>query len=100
MEQEHNEGFGGTKPPVWAITQCPLVYGNLLIVSYSKDPYAGLVAYNKMTGDIVWKTDAIGDETYASPSVAKIAGEDHIVMVFSSTNPIMHKEITNKAWVR
>jgi outer membrane protein assembly factor BamB len=89
--------FGGTKPPVWAITQCPLVYGNLLIVSYSKDPYAGLVAYNKMTGDIVWKTDAIGDETYASPSVAKIAGEDHIVMVFSSTNPIMHKEITNKS---
>lgn len=87
--------FGGTKPPVWAISQCPLVYGNLLIVSYSKDPYSGLVAYNKMTGDIVWKTDAIGNETYASPSVAKIAGEDHIVMVFSSTNTFMHKEITN-----
>lgn len=48
-----------------------------------------------MTGDIVWKTDAIGNETYASPSVAKIAGEDHIVMVFSSTNTFMHKEITN-----
>ena len=70
--------FGGTKPPVWAISQCPLVYGDLLIVSYSKDPNSGLVAYNKLTGEIKWKTEAIGNETYASPSVAKIAGEDHI----------------------
>jgi outer membrane protein assembly factor BamB len=84
--------FGGIKIPVWAITQCPLIYGNFLIVSYSKDPNAGLVAFNKLTGDIIWKTEAIGNETYASPSVAKIAGEDHIVMVFSSTNTFMHKE--------
>jgi outer membrane protein assembly factor BamB len=84
--------FGGIKIPVWAISQCPLIYGDLLIVSYSQDPYAGLVAFNKLTGDIIWKTEAIGNETYASPSVAKIAGEDHIVMVFSSTNTYMHKD--------
>lgn len=88
--------YGGEKIPTWAISQCPLVYGNLLIVSYSQSPYSGLVAYNKLTGDIVWKTDANGNETYASPSVAKIAGEDHIVMVFSSTDPVMHREITNR----
>ena len=86
--------FGGTKLPTWAISQCPLVYGNMLIVSYSKDPDAGLVAYNKLTGDIIWKTDAIGNETYASPTVAKIAGEDHIVMVFSSTNTYVHRGAT------
>jgi outer membrane protein assembly factor BamB len=84
--------FGGIKIPVWAITQCPLIYGDLLIVSYSQDPNAGLVAFNKLTGNIIWKTEAIGNETYASPSVAKIAGEDQIVMVFSSTNSFMHKE--------
>jgi len=86
--------FGGTKIPVWAISQCPLIYGDLLIVSYSQDPNAGLVAYNKLTGNIIWKTEAIGNETYASPSVAKIAGEDHIVMVFSSTNTFMHRDVT------
>lgn len=86
------KGFGGTKMPVWAISQCPLIYGNLLIVSYSKDFDAGVVAFNKLTGDLVWKTEAIGNETYASPSVAKIAGEDHIVMVFSSTNTYMHQD--------
>ena len=85
--------FGGTGIPVWAISQCPLIYGDLLIVSYSKSPFAGLVAYNKLSGDIVWKTDAIGNETYASPSVARIAGEDHIVMVFSATDPVMHKDV-------
>ncbi|TAL65196.1 MAG: hypothetical protein EPN88_09915 [Bacteroidetes bacterium] len=84
--------FGGIKIPVWAITQCPLIYGKLVIVSYSKDPYAGLVAFNKLTGEIRWKTEAIGNESYTSPSVAKIAGEDNIVMVFSSTNTFMHKE--------
>jgi outer membrane protein assembly factor BamB len=85
--------FGGTKIPVWAISQCPLIYGDLVIVSYSQDPYAGLVAYNKLTGNIIWKTKAFANETYASPTVIKIAGEDHIVMTFSSTNTYMHKDI-------
>lgn len=85
--------FGGTKIPLWAISQCPLIYGDLLIVSYSKDPYAGLVAYNKLSGDIVWKTDAIGNETYASPTIIKIAGEDQLVMIFSSTNSYTHKDL-------
>jgi len=34
--------FGGTKLPIWAITQCPLIYGNLLLV-LSQAPEAGLV---------------------------------------------------------
>ena len=84
--------FGGIKIPVWAITQCPLIYRDLLFVSYSQDPNAGLVAFNKLTGKIVWKTEAFGNETYASPALVKISGEDHIVMVFSSTNTYMHKE--------
>lgn len=85
--------FGGKKIPLWAISQCPLIYGNMVIVSYSQDPNAGLVAYNKLTGAVVWKTDAISNETYASPSVVKIAGEDHVVMAFSSTNAYTHKDL-------
>jgi outer membrane protein assembly factor BamB len=84
--------FGGTKLPIWAITQCPLIYGNLLIVS-SQAPETGVVAYNKHTGNIVWKTPNLGNESYASPSVVKIEGEDHIAMVISSTNPIGHREL-------
>jgi outer membrane protein assembly factor BamB len=84
--------FGGKELPIWAITQCPLVYGDLIIL-LSQAPEAGVVAYNKLTGDIIWKTHNLGNESYASPSVVKIDGQDHIVMVISSTNPIGHREL-------
>jgi len=78
--------------PIWGITQCPLVYGDLLIVA-SQAPQAGVVAYNKLTGNLVWKTPNLGNESYASPSVVKIDGKDHVVMVISSTNPIGNREL-------
>ncbi|MHC4462024.1 MAG: outer membrane protein assembly factor BamB family protein [Planctomycetota bacterium] len=84
--------FGGKRLPIWAITQCPLIYGDLLII-LSQAPEAGVVAYNKLTGDVVWKTPNLGNESYASPSVVKIDGKDHVVMVISSTNPIGHREL-------
>ena len=82
--------FGGDELPIWGITQCPLIYGDLLITAYiaPQTPEAGVVAYNKLTGDIVWKTPPLGQETYVSPAVIQIDGEDHIVMVTSSTNPV------------
>jgi outer membrane protein assembly factor BamB len=87
-------GFGSGPGgfPIWAITQCPLLYGDLVIV-LSQAPDAGAVAYNKLTGAVQWKTANLGNESYASPSVIKIDGKDHIVMVISSTNPIGHRDL-------
>jgi len=86
-------GFGGNGNfPIWAISQCPLIYGDLLIV-LSQAPDAGGVAYNKNTGEVVWKTPNLVNESYSSPSVVKIDGEDHIVFVISSTNPIGHRDL-------
>ena len=89
-------GFGrGRGPgafPIWGITQCPLIYGDLVIVA-SQAPQAGVVAYNKLTGNLIWKTPNLGNESYASPSVMKIDGKDHVVMVISSTNPIGNREL-------
>ena len=82
-------GFGSREPgsfPIWAITQNPLVYSDLLILA-SQAPQAGVVAYDKLTGNVEWKTPNLGNESYASPSVVKIDGKDHVVMVISSTNP-------------
>ncbi|MDR2809906.1 MAG: PQQ-like beta-propeller repeat protein [Tannerellaceae bacterium] len=83
--------FGGTKIPVWAISQCPLIYNNLLIIA-SQAPEAGVVAYNKLTGDVVWKTPNLGNESYVSPTILKIHGEDHVVMVTSSTNTFSNRD--------
>ena len=77
--------FGGGKLPMWAIAQCPLIYGDMVILT-SQAPECGVVAYNKMTGAVVWKTPKFPEETYASPSVAKIDGQDQIIIIISSTN--------------
>ena len=81
--------FGASEPggfPIWAITQNPLVYGDLLIVA-SQAPEAGVVAYDKRTGDVKWKTPSLGYVGYVSPNIVKIDGNDHLVMVTPSTNP-------------
>jgi outer membrane protein assembly factor BamB len=76
--------FGGGDVPTWAIAQNPLIYGDLLIVA-SQAPEAGVVAYDKLTGDLKWKTPAIGNTSYVSPSIAKIDGDDHVVMITGSS---------------
>ncbi len=78
--------FGGERLPMWAITQCPLVYGDLLIVA-SQAPQAGVVAYDKLTGKVKWKTPPLGLISYASPAIVKVDGKDHVVMITGSTNP-------------
>jgi outer membrane protein assembly factor BamB len=75
--------FGGTQIPRWAITQCPMVYGNLLIVA-SQAPQAGVVAYDKLTGNVKWSTPSLGGVGYVSPVIVKIGKEDHIVMITAS----------------
>jgi outer membrane protein assembly factor BamB len=90
--------FGGSALPRWAITQNPLVYRNLLIVA-SQTPQAGVVAYDKLTGGLRWKSAVVagnvgflsrqigallgqaGNAGYVSPSLVKVGGEDHLVMI-------------------
>ena len=72
---------GGAQLPQWAIVQNPLIYGDVLIVA-TQTTEAGVVAYDKLTGRIKWKSDALsGIPGYVTPSIAKIAGEDHLVMI-------------------
>jgi outer membrane protein assembly factor BamB len=76
--------FGGGQLPRWAITQCPLVYGNLLILA-SQAPDAGVVAYEKLTGKMKWTTPSLGAVGYVSPAVVKVGNEDHVVMITASS---------------
>ena len=65
---------GGAQLPQWAIVQNPLIYGDLLIVA-TQTSEAGVVAYDKMTGTVKWKSAALsGIPGYVTPSIAKIAG--------------------------
>ena len=73
--------FGGGQLPRWAITQNPLIYRNFVIVA-PQTSETSVVAYDKKTGDLKWKSPAIsGAAGYVSPSIVKVAGEDHLVMI-------------------
>jgi outer membrane protein assembly factor BamB len=76
--------FGGGEIPRWAIAQCPLVYGDLLILA-SQAPKAGVVAYDKQNGDVKWTTPSLGREGYVSPAIVKVSGEDHVVMIVAAS---------------
>jgi len=75
--------FGGGEIPRWAITQCPLVYGDLLILA-SQAPQAGVVAYEKLTGKVKWTTMSLGEIGYVSPAIVKVGKESHVVMITAS----------------
>lgn len=72
--------YGGGKIPQWAITQCPLIYGNLVIVA-SQAPKAGVVAYDKLNGSVKWATPSLGPVGYVSPALVKVGTENHVVMI-------------------
>ncbi len=75
--------FGGAQLPRWAISQNPLIYGNLLIVA-PQTSQSSVVAYDKLTGDLKWQSPALsGGAGYVSPSLVKIGGNDHLVMIMS-----------------
>jgi outer membrane protein assembly factor BamB len=76
--------YGGEEIPKWAISQCPLIYGDLLILA-SQAPNAGVVAYDKLTGNVKWATPSLGAVGYVSPSIVKIDGNDHLVMITASS---------------
>ena len=76
--------FGGGDIPRWAITQNPLICGDLLIIA-SQAPQAGVVAYDKLTGDVKWTTPSLGPVGYVSPAIIKVEDEDHVVMLTASS---------------
>jgi outer membrane protein assembly factor BamB len=76
--------FGGGEYPRWAIVQHPLIYGSLVIVA-PQTPQTGVVAFDKVTGELGWKSVPLSGTTgYVSPTIVKIGGADHLVMVMAS----------------
>ncbi len=78
--------FSKTDIPMWAIAQNPLIYKNMVIIA-SQTSEAGIVAYDKVNGNIIWKTPALpGSAGYVSPKIVRLYDEDHLVMI-SATRP-------------
>lgn len=76
--------FGGGDIPRWAIVQCPLLYDGLVILA-SQAPEAGVVAYDKNSGELKWASPSLGPVGYVSPSMVRVGKEDQVVMIVAST---------------
>jgi outer membrane protein assembly factor BamB len=75
--------FGG-KPGVWAYSESPLVDGDTLVCTPG-GAEATMVALNKKTGQVIWKSAAPGgdDAAYASAIVVETAGvKQYVQMLF------------------
>lgn len=70
--------YGGDKLPIWAISQCPVIYGDLVYV-YSGAPDAGLLAFKKQTGEELWRYD--NWECHISCSPVTEAGDGKLLIV-------------------
>ncbi len=75
--------FGG-QPGEWAYAESPLVDGDLVIVTPG-GPDATLVALNKKTGALIWKSAVPGGDPagYASAIVVQAAGRKQYVQLLS-----------------
>lgn len=73
----------GTDLPRWGVAQSPVLYKNLVIVS-PQAPDAHTVAYDRETGDIVWKSPGLGLAGYVSPVMTTLAGVDQVLVVSAS----------------
>jgi outer membrane protein assembly factor BamB len=75
--------FGG-RVPQWGYSESPLVDGNAVVAAPGGGA-ATIVALNKMTGDVIWKSaipEADG-ASYASAIVADVAGEREYIHFLS-----------------
>jgi len=65
----------------WGVSQSPLIFEDLVIVvPHGQD--AGVAAYKKTTGELVWKTRPLsGHPTHVSPTLASFGGIDQVIVI-------------------
>lgn len=76
------------KLPDWAMASSPLIEGDLVIVSAGGRNGDSLVAYNKMTGDLVWSGGS-DRAHWSSPVAYDIAGKRQ-VLIFNHSALFAH----------
>ncbi len=78
----HNllEEFDG-ELSTWGLSQSPVIHEDLVIVAPSGTG-AGVVAFDKITGELVWKSRPLsGHNFHVSPTPASFGGTDQIIMI-------------------
>jgi len=65
----------------WGVSQSPLILNELVIVAPNGQK-AGVAAFEKTTGELVWKTRPLsGHPSHVSPTLASFGGLDQVIMI-------------------
>ena len=68
------------KKPMWAVTQSPVLYKNLVIAA-PQSTSIGIAAFDQETGKEVWHSGPVGAMAYVTPKLVTVDGVDQFVMV-------------------
>ncbi len=75
----------------------PTLYQNLVIVSADNKSGGAIAAYERKTGELVWKRERPREPNYPSPTILHAAGKDQLIMTgcdkVSSFDPLTGKTI-------
>ena len=73
------EEFNGELPN-WGVSQSPVIFNDWVVVA-PQTKEAGVVAFDKFTGEVVWKSRPLtGYNFHVSPIVASYGGVDQVIM--------------------
>lgn len=78
--QQDFKKLAGREPPMWGFSSSPLVTHSLVIVFAGGTGDKGVMAFDAATGQPRWSV-ACGPESYSSPQLSKVLGEDTLLML-------------------
>jgi outer membrane protein assembly factor BamB len=91
----------GRKIPMWGFAASPLFAGDVVIVYAGGPGDKGLLAFDAASGALRWSA-ATGSESYASPQLNTIAGEEVVLMLCNNgllfSDPATGRERLNYEW--
>ena len=79
-QKDYIEDYG-TSVPVWGIASAPLVDGERLITVVGGEPDALVIAFDKRTGDEIWRALPVMSEMgYAQPVIVEAGGVRQLIV--------------------
>ena len=85
--------------PVQGTSQAPIVEGNLLIAAVGGEPDAKVVAFDKVTGDEVWRSlDNISETGYSAPIVIHAGGVRQLILWHATAITSLNPETGEVYW--
>ncbi len=92
-----------TSVPTWGVASAPLVDGDKLITVVGGEPDALVVAFDKRTGDEIWRAvEVVAEMGYGQPVIYEAGGARQLIVwhaaALVSLNPDTGEVYWNQAW--